>query len=52
MNLWRQICTIEYVLTQGYSDDVEKDEALLNYLRSQYEKYLKLTKIKKSIGND
>ena len=46
MNLWRQICTLEYVLSQGYSNDVKEDTRILNELRFQYDRYLKIKKIK------
>lgn len=48
MSIWRQLCTVEYVLTQGYSQDVKKDEALLKDLRFQYDRYLKIKKIKET----
>jgi hypothetical protein len=49
MSLRKQLCAVEYVLTQGYSQDVKKDEALLQDLRFRYERYLKLTKLKNKL---
>ena len=48
MSLWKKICTLEYVLSQGYSQDTYKDIKILNELRFQYDRYLKIKKIKEN----
>ena len=32
---WRELLALEYVLTHGYTKDVDKDEARLKYLRTR-----------------
>lgn len=43
--IWRELVTIEYVLVQGYSDDVKKDQKRLNELRFLHDRLLKINKL-------
>jgi len=45
--IWRELVTIEYVLTQGYSDDIDKDTKRLNYLREIYDRNEKIEELLK-----
>lgn len=47
--IWSEIIAIEYTLSQGYSDDVKKDENRLNHLRFLHRRNIKLIKIKSKI---
>lgn len=51
MNIWNEIVVLDYVLSQGYSEDVKKDEARLIELRFRYDRYLKLTNLQRKIQN-
>lgn len=49
MEIWDEIVVLDYVLSQGYSDDEKKDTNRLNELRVLYDRYLKLTNIQRKI---
>ena len=44
--IWREIVTLEYVLTQGYSNYEVSDTRRLNDLRFLYDRLCKIKRIK------
>lgn len=48
--VYQDLISTEYVLVQGYSDDVKKDTERLNDLRFIYDRLLKINKLQKRFG--
>jgi hypothetical protein len=50
--IWSELVALEYILTQGYSDDFERDKSRLMELRFLRQRQLKLIRITTKLTND